>query len=161
MTTRLNAPHPQTGPLLFVGLCLAGSFIVIGGTATLPVGSEPWLAGVLMQSIIVAGLLVIIGAWLWIQREITVGPGAINVRRWIQVLRGQPGTSIEVRPGTEVAITLEGARSLVVRQGGEPVLSLPLSFWDPIDERRLIDTLRETGIRLSQYWEGMYPHDLA
>lgn len=161
ITSRLNAPHPQSGPVLVIGVGLVGSWYVTGEMANLPVASEPWWAGFLIQSTTVVCLLTLLGAWLWMQREVAVGPNDIQVRRWIEVLRGLPGTRVEIGPETVASIKFDTTRFLVLQQGDHPVLSVPLNIWEADAQRELIDALRECRVPLAQYWDGKYPHDLT
>ena len=161
MSTRANPPHPQAGPILFAVVGAVGSAFTVRGLITLPVGTEPWWVGALGQLIILAGLVFIVGGWLWIQREVTISDGRMVIRRWIDAVRGQPGREIPLGPGVRTSITLENVRSLRIDRDGVREAVLTLGYWERSSVRDLIDGLRANDIPFGQYWIGAYPPDLA
>ena len=160
MKLHVNPPHLQDGPILFAVLCAFGSVVVVQGLLTLPVGSEPWMAGALGLLIIVTGFLFIDLGWLWIQREVTIADGNIVVRRWIEAIRGQQGRVIPLGQETRAAITLDNVRSLRIERRGIAEAAFTLGYWEPPRVRQLIEALRTNNVSLGQYWVGEYPPDV-
>ena len=143
--------------MLFALVGLVGSAFAISGLLTLPIGTEPWRAGLLGLAIIVSGFAIIVGGWLWIQREVAVSDDTIVLRRWIEVLRAAPGSAIPLGEDIRVSITLENVRSLRIERDGVREAVLTLGYWEPPRVRELIDALRARGIPFDQYWDGEYP----
>lgn len=161
MSTRINPPQPQSGPILFAVVGVIGSVFAIGGMVSLPVGSEPWLAGALGQLILLGGFAIIEGGWLWIQREVVISQDGIVIRRWIEAIRGQPGRAIPLGDEIHASITLENVRSLRIERKGTTEAVLTLGYWEPSHVRKLVDALRANGVPLTQYWVGSYPPDVS
>ena len=161
MSTRVNPPHPQDGPVLFTLVCVVGSAFAIRGLLTLPIGTEQWLVGAMALLIVLGGFAFIVGGWLWIQREVAVADGRIVVRRWIEVIRSRPGRVIPLADGTRTSITLENVATFQVERNGVIEAHLTLGYWELPRIRELIDVLRANGVPLAQYWEGEYPPNVA
>lgn len=157
MSTKVNPPQPQGGPILFLLVCLVGIAFAGGGIVTLEAGTEPWWAGVLGLGIIVGGGILLIGGWLWIQREVVFSDGAVIVRRWLDVLAGRPGRVIRLGDGTRVSITLENIQSLRIERDGVLEASLTLGYWEPNNVRHLVEALRANRVPFGQHWKGEYP----
>jgi hypothetical protein len=111
-------------------------------------------------TIIATSLVVILGGWLWIQREVNISPQGVLVTRWIDRLRSRPGRWIPAE-GTECLITLDNIRTLYVVHQGTKVLGVTLAYWEPSEIRELIDGIRASGIPLWHYWHGEYPPDIG
>ena len=151
MITRVNPPHLQEGPVLFALVCLIGSFFAIRGLVTMPVGTEPWLVGAMLQLMIVGGLAFIDGGWMWIQREVTFTDGTIVARRWIEAIRGQPGRILPLDDDIRISITLENIQSLRIERNGKAEAVMTLGYWEPPRIRQLIDALRAHRVPFAQY----------
>ena len=154
---RLNPPHPQAGPVAFIGICVLGLAAALRAMLGLTVGTEQWWTTVIALLIILPGFAIIIGGWLYIQREVAFGPDTIVVRRWLSTLAGRPGRTMPLDAGTRSAITLDNVRSLRLEHVGEPPIALTIGYWDPRRIGRLVEVLHARGIPLAQYWEGFYP----
>lgn len=157
MSDPINHPHPQPGPVAFIGICAFGVLIVVRGMLSLPVGNEPWWTGVFGLFIIVPAFVFIIGGWLWVQRELTFEPDAILVRRWLEVLTGRTGRVMPLDAGTRTAIVLENVRSLRIEHDGYARIQLTLGYWDLRQIRRLVEVIRARNLPLDQYWVGDLP----
>lgn len=161
MSTRVNPPHPQDGPVLFALLGIVGIVLAVQKFQEFRMGTDPWWASVLLVVIVLASFAFIIGGWLWIQREVAIGDGRIVVRRWIDVISGRPGRAIPLGAETRTSITLENVRSLRIERNGLTEAVLTLGYWEPHRIRELIDALRANGVPYSQYWDGVYPPGVA
>lgn len=157
MTDRVNRPIPQSGPVAFGFLCLAGAGVAVARLLTVHVGSEAWQTLVVALACLPLGLLVIVGGWLWIQREVAFTSESILVRRWIEVLLGLPGRRLPLDGRTTAAITLENVRSLRLSRDGGLVVRLTLGYWPPQQIGALVDSLRAHRVQLDQYWQGDKP----
>lgn len=157
MITRVNPPHPQDGPVLFVLMCVVGIVLAVQKFQEFRIGTDPWWAAVLLVVIVLASFAFIIGGWLWIQREVAFSEGQIVVRRWTEAIRGRPGRVIPLGDETRTSITLENVRSLRIERNGATEAVLTLGYWELPQIRELIDALRANGVPYSQYWDGEYP----
>lgn len=156
MSDRINSPHGQPGPVAFVVVCVIGGVAAIRGMLLMPAQSDQWWTGVLIFVTMLAGFAIIIGGWLYIQREVDFEADSIRVRRWLEVLRGKSGLVLPLE-GTRSAIVLENVRSLRLEHDGFERIQLTLGYWDLRQTRRLVEMLHDRGIPLAQYWEGVYP----
>lgn len=115
-----------------------------------------WFLGGLVTIAVGAGLFLgVFNGWhLLAQREVTVHPEHMEIRRWLDLVRRRPGVVMPLQ-------SLRGAR-LVVRAGGAKLdlesdapLSFSIWFWALGEARRLADHLEARGIPVS--WELPYP----
>ena len=157
MITRINPPHPQSGPVAFLVVCLYGVGVAVSGLLALPVGTEQWWVGVMLLVSALAAGTFIDGGWLWIQREVGFADDRLIVRRWTDISLGRPGRTFPLDGGTRSAITLENVRSLRLERDGVPGVRLTLGYWEPKRVRQLIDALRAAHVPLDGYWVGEYP----
>ena len=157
MDIRINPPHLQPGPVGFAFICVWGVALAVRGLTQARLGSEPWWVGVALLAIVLPAFAFIDGGWLWIQREIDFSDGTIVVRRWIEVLAGRAGRAIPIDRETRSSITLENVRSLRIERLGRTETRLTLGYWEPRRIRALVDALQTHGVRLDQYWIGVYP----
>ncbi len=157
MTTRVNPPAPQPGPILFVVVCVAGVVVAVRGMATLRVGTEQWWVGFLVVVMAAFAFLFIDGGWLYIQRELTFSDDTVVVRRWIEVLLQRPGVVLALDGRTQAEFTLENIASLRLTRDGVPVTRLTLGYWPRPRIRELFVELRARGVAIKQYWVGEYP----
>lgn len=161
MTTKVNPPHAQAGPVLFAAVCAVGSAFTLVGLFTLPFGSEPWLVGAIGQLVFIGGFVLIEGGRLWIQREVAFSDDRIVIRRWIDAIRGRSGRMIPLGDETRASITLENLRSLRIERNGVTETVLTLGYWEPSHVRNLIDAFRAYEVPFAHYWVGAYPPDLS
>ena len=157
MTTRVNPPHPQSGPIAFVVLCAFGVFVAVREMLQVRTGTEPWWVGVVLMAMLIPAFVVIDGGWLWVQRELTFSEGTIVVRRWIEVLRGRPGHVIPIDARTRASIVPRNGRSLRIERDGQVESLLTLGYWEPRRTRELVDALRAHGVELDQSLGGDSP----
>jgi hypothetical protein len=157
MPIRVNPPHPQSGPIVFVVLCAYGVFLAVREMLEVQIGTEPWWVGVVLIAILIPAFVVIDGGWLWVQRELTFSEGTIVVRRWIEVLRGRPGQAIPIDAQTRASIVPRNGRSLRIERDGHVETLLTLGYWEPRRIRELVDALRAHAVELDQSWGGAYP----
>lgn len=161
MITRVNPPHSQEGPVLFALIGVFGVGLAVSKFQEIAAGTDPWWAAVLLLVIVLAGLALIIGGWLWIQREVTFSDGTIVVRRWVEAIRGKPGRTLLYDDHARISITLENIQSLRIERNGKADAVMTLGYWEPPRIRQLIDALRTHSVPFSQYWEGDYPPNVA
>ena len=157
MIDRVNPPKGQMGPLAFIGVCALGTILALRVMLSMHVGSDPWWAGAFLLLVVIGGFTFIIGGWLAIQREVDFGPDQIVVRRWLEVLAGRPGRVIPFDGATRSAIILKNIRSLRLEHPDVTPVTMTLGYWDLRVIRQLVEVLHARGVRLDQYWDGVYP----
>ena len=155
MNARINSPHWQPGPFVWVLVSAFGCLVAVRGMMQVAFGSEPWWVGFAFVGMDVAAFAFIEGIWLYAQREVPFVDGRIVVRRWIEVLLRSPGTDIPLDSRTRSVITMQNGRRLKIERDGAVVVSMQLVLWERDEVAELASTFGQHGAALATLGDQM------
>ena len=155
MNARINSPHWQPGPFVWVLVAAFGCLVALRGMMQVAFGSEQWWVGFVFIGVDVAAFAFIEGIWLYAQREVAFADGRIVVRRWIEVLLRLPGTEIPLDATTRSVITMQDGRRLKIERDGAVVVSMQLVLWERDTVAELSSTFAQHGAALATLGDQM------
>jgi hypothetical protein len=155
VTKRINVPRlgwivSGLGVLLVFGFGL-GVYMVLASDW----GNHPssvyssWFAGGLFTMGVSGGVCSLLVTWhAFAQREVAIENRLLRVRRWIEVLTGQPGRTVPLSRIRSVAfIVRSGGAKLLIDADEEWVFSI--WFWSRTDAQALHDALDASGVKVT------------
>jgi hypothetical protein len=147
MSETLNSPKLQSGLVVWGAVCLFGAGLGIKLAFDYRFGTDAWQASIALMALSILGW-VAMAAIVWLeQREVTLLPGAIVVRRWSEILLGRPGRrmALEGPVHARIFVGANGYSAAKVEAAGGTV-KFPLSFSARSDAGRLAEILESNGM---------------
>lgn len=157
MTSRVNAPHWQSGPLAWALVSGVLTLLVLTQTLRSQVGSERWWGGLLLVGCGLFAFAFVEGIWLYAQREVAFSGGRIVIRRWAETLVGRPGVEVPLDTETKCTITRERGRHLTIERGNTIAVSMQLVYWEVDTVVELVAAFRQFGAEIATPWNGDHP----
>ncbi len=151
MSSSINAPTPQPGPIAWAVFCLFGAAIGLSKLPQFPVGSSGWIGGVLLVVMAGVALITIDGFWFASQRQIQIGPESVEIRRWVEVWLNRPGVKLDLHRDTVVRLVLERGKRLRIDSRGRSV-NIWVGLWKTSELQRLVSEFERFGIMVRADW---------
>ena len=148
---QINPLRLQFVPVAWGLFCLFGLAVFVQKLFEFPYLSSGWQGGIFGIFLVVFGFVAIEGWWLASQREILVGAEDVQLRSWLQVVFGRPGSVIRWVDLRSAALVFDGGRKLELRTDSRR-LTFWAAVWDPSAIRQFLREVEGKGVPTRMDW---------